>query len=288
MVLCDTRVGRRFAEAEIDTAVAIGNQLASAIANARLFDDLRTSYEQLARTQEQLIGQERLAALGELSAVMAHEVRNPLAIIFNAIASLKKLEVGAGDAQTLLDIVAEEAGQLNRIVGDLLDFARPHEPVFRLESLEDLVWGALESAKGAEHTEGIEFVVTAARGLPPVSLDARLLKQALINLITNAIQALPGGGRVEIRVVADDEGDGDVRVIVADNGPGIARELGGRVLQPFFTTKPTGTGLGLAIVKRIVETHDGELLLATTPGGGTTTTLRLPTRPRASVPAARV
>lgn len=286
MALCDKRRERRFSDAEIGTAVAICNQLACAIANARLFEDLRRSYEKLARTQEQLIGQERLAALGELAAVMAHEVRNPLAIIFNAVASLKKLEPPNGDAQTLVEIVAEEAGQLNRIVGDLLDFARPHEPVFRLESIEELVRSALESAKGAEPAEGIEFAVAIGGSLPSAHVDARLLKQALINLIANAIQALPSGGRVEVRavhLVRDDV----VELSVIDNGPGIARELGGRVLQPFFTTKATGTGLGLAIVKRIAEAHRGHLVLGATPGGGTTSTLRLPLRPASSAPPAR-
>ncbi|HSQ63683.1 MAG TPA: ATP-binding protein [Polyangiaceae bacterium] len=286
MCLCDKRRDRRFSDAEIATAVAICNQLACAIANARLFEDLRRSYEKLARTQEQLIGQERLAALGEIAAVMAHEVRNPLAIIFNAVASLKKLEPPNGDAQTLVDIVAEEAVQLNRIVGDLLDFARPHEPFFRLESLEELVQSALEAAQIAEPADGIDFAVAIGRPLPLAHVDARLLKQALINLITNAIEALPSGGRVEVRAVHSVHDD-VVELSVIDNGPGIARELGGRVLQPFFTTKATGTGLGLAIVKRIVEAHRGDLVLATTPGGGTTSTLRLPLRPASSTPPAR-
>jgi two-component system sensor histidine kinase HydH len=284
IALCDKRRERRFSAADVETAVAIGHQLASGIANARLFDDLRRSYEKLAKAQQRLIGQERLAALGELAAVMAHEVRNPLAIIFNAIASLEKMEHPRSDARTLLAIVAEEAGQLNRIVGDLLDFARPHEPEFRLESLEDLVWAALESAKGAQATDGIEFAVVVDGPLPRVSMDARLLKQALINLVTNAIQALPSGGRIELHV-ARASAAGAVEVRVVDNGPGISGELGARVLQPFFTTKATGTGLGLAIVKRIAETHEGELILSSTPGGGTTSTLRIPLRAVSAPPA---
>jgi signal transduction histidine kinase len=275
LVLGDSRADRRFLPSEIETAVAVGNQLATAVANAHLFEDLRRSYEKLEQTQEQLIRQERLAALGELAAVMAHEVRNPLAIIFNAIASLRKIPHPRADARTLIGIVAEEAEQLNRIVGDLLDFARPHEPIFRPEPLDAIVHAALESAKGAERARGIEFVADIEI-MPPVHLDARMFKQALINLIVNAIQALPNGGRIVVRARRL-EGDTErtVEVSVIDDGPGIAPDLRGRVFQPFFTTKASGTGLGLAIVKRIAETHQGEVTVESTPGVGTTSTLRL-------------
>ena len=275
LVLGETRVDRRFAPAEIETAVALGNQLATAVANAHLFEDLKRSYEKLEQTQEQLIRQERLAALGELAAVMAHEVRNPLAIIFNAIASLRNIPHPRSEARTLIGIVAEEAEQLNRIVGDLLDFARPHEPIFRAESLEGIVHAALESAKGAERARGIEFIAEID-AMPPVSLDARMFKQALINLIVNAIQALPNGGRIVVRARETEKDGGKViEVSVIDDGPGIAPELRGHVFQPFFTTKASGTGLGLTIVKRIAETHQGEVTVESTVGVGTTSTLRL-------------
>jgi signal transduction histidine kinase len=279
LILGELKSERRFLPADVETAVALANQLAAAVANAHLFEDLKRSYEKLEQTQEQLIRQERLAALGELAAVMAHEVRNPLAIIFNAIASLRKIPHPRADARTLIGIVAEEAEQLNRIVGDLLDFARPHEPVFRSEPIEAIVLGALESARAAEHVRGIEFVVELDP-IPPISLDARMLKQALINLIVNAIQALPNGGRITIRATTTagdttkNGGDRMALVSVIDDGPGIAPELRGRVFQPFFTTKASGTGLGLAIVKRIAETHQGEVTVESSPRG-TTSTLRL-------------
>ena len=124
-VIIENRHPRRFSGPEVDRATAVANQLAVAVENARLYDDLRRSYEQLAQAQRQLIEQERLAALGELSAVVAHEVRNPLGVIFNSLGSLRRLLKPEGDARVLLDIVGEEADRLNRIVGDLLDFARP-------------------------------------------------------------------------------------------------------------------------------------------------------------------
>ena len=120
--------------------------MAVAVANARLYEDLKRSYQELARTQEELVKRERLAALGELAAVVAHEVRNPLGAIFNSLRSLDRALKPEGDAAMLLGIVGEEADRLNRIVGDLLDFARPSEPALQPEPLG----AVLASVKAAE------------------------------------------------------------------------------------------------------------------------------------------
>jgi len=271
-VIVETRGPRRFGPAEVDRATAVANQLAVAVENARLYEDLRRSYEKLAQAQRQLIEQERLAALGELSAVVAHEVRNPLGVIFNSLGSLRRMLAPEGDARVLFDIVGEEADRLNRIVGDLLDFARPVTPVLRPEPLEHVVDEAVAAALGDGST-GIVVEREASSELPPVPMDARLVRQAVLNVAANAVQAMPRGGRLGVRIRREAQG---VLLELSDTGPGIPDEIRTRIFEPFFTTKASGTGLGLAVVKRIVDGHGGEVSVTTRPGGGTIVQLRLP------------
>jgi PAS domain S-box-containing protein len=276
-LIVDPRGPRHFTAAEVERAAAIANQLAVAVENARLYDDLRRSYAELAQAQAQLIQRERLAALGELSAVVAHEVRNPLGVIFNSLGSLRRVLKPEGDARMLLDIVGEEADRLNRIVGDLLDFARPSPPALRPEALDRLV----EDAVGAALAENRDIAVERdiGPGLSPVSMDSRLMRQAVLNVAVNAVQAMPHGGKLSVR--ARREGPW-ARVEIRDSGPGIPDEIRQRIFEPFFTTKASGTGLGLAVVKRIVEGHGGEVTVASEPGAGAAFTIRIPVEPAAS------
>ncbi len=273
----DRRGPRCFTEDEVEHLLLISRQLAVAIDNARLYEDLKHSYLELSRAQQELVRRERLAALGELSAVVAHEVRNPLGVIFNSLASLKRMLPPDDDARMLLGIVGEEADRLNRMVGDLLDFARPHEAQVRPESLSDVIGGALSSMERALGSSPVELRMEIAKELPPVPVDAQMIRQAVLNLVGNAVQAMPGGGTVTVRAEEEQRGGARFfRVDVEDNGPGITPELADRVFQPFFTTRAAGTGLGLAVVKRIADAHRAELTLRQTPGGGATFTLWLP------------
>jgi PAS domain S-box-containing protein len=276
-VIIETRHPRRFEPAEVERAAAVANQLAVAVENARLYADLSTSYAQLARAQRQLIEQERLAALGELAAVVAHEVRNPLGVIFNSLGSLRRLLRPEGDARMLLDIVGEEADRLNRIVGDLLDFSRPVTPVLRPEPLDQVVDDAVAAALAGAHG-GVEVRREPAPDLPAVPMDARLVRQAVLNVAANAVQAMPRGGRLTVRMRRDPVG---VLVELEDSGPGIPDDVRPRIFEPFFTTKASGTGLGLAVVKRIVHGHGGEVSVESPPGRGTVVQLRFPVAQRA-------
>lgn len=267
IVLGETRPEHKFSSADVERAVAMANQLAAAISNARLFEDLKASYERLARTQQQLVQRERLAALGELAAVMAHEIRNPLAVIFNSLATLRRKPPQAG---MLLDIVAEEADRLNRIVSELLAFARPSEPRLTRESLGAVIEGATDAAQSAL---GCQVSLQIAGSLPLIPLDPQLMRQALINLMSNAAQARPGG---PVTVRAIEQPPGWACVEVSDEGPGIAPAVAAQIFQPFFTTRAQGTGLGLAIVKRIVEAHGGQIDFRAAEPHGTTFSLRLP------------
>ncbi|WP_163990550.1 ATP-binding protein [Pyxidicoccus caerfyrddinensis] len=279
VVVDDTRRPRAFGPELIELAEATCGQLALSIANARLYESLWASYAELAATRAEMVKRERLAALGELSAIVAHEVRNPLGVIFNAVASLRRLLDPGGDAAMLLDILGEESDRLNRIVGDLLDYTRPRDPVLQHEDLGRVLQDSLEAARvqggGADRPVHIHSDVEP--GLPPVPMDRRLIRQALVNVAVNAIQSMPQGGMVQVRARREAyAGKDQLRIDVADQGPGIPAELLHRVFEPFFTTKAQGTGLGLAVVKRILEEHRGEIAVESTPGRGTTFTFRLP------------
>jgi PAS domain S-box-containing protein len=270
----ETRRPRCFTPAEVERASAIANQLALAREGARLVEDLKASYVELARTQAQLVSRERLAALGELSAVVAHEVRNPLGAIFNSVASIRRIVGPDSPALPLVDIVGEEADRLNRIVADLLTFARPPAPhpyaVPLPPLVEDAVRGALAEAAGQVRVE-----LDLSHDVPAVTVDERMMRQAFLNLAINAVQAMPQGGMLRASV-RHAPGSPEVEVQFADSGPGISPEVRARIFEPFFTTKAKGTGLGLAVVKRIVESHQGRLSLESQPGRGTTFRLYLP------------
>ncbi len=274
-LIAETRGPRRFTGAEVERATAIANQLAVAVENARLYEDLRRSYADLAYAQDQLVRQERLAALGELAAVVAHEVRNPLGVIFNSLGSLRRLLRPKGDAKMLLEMMGEEADRLNRIVGDLLDFAKPTPALLRPEPLDRVVDEAVAAALAAAGPR-VALSREVPAGLPPVPMDARLIRQAVLNVAANAVQAMPEGGTLTVRARVE---GGAATIEIADTGPGIPREVRERIFEPFFTTKATGTGLGLAVVKRIVDDHGGQVEVRPVPGGGTVFALRLPLAP---------
>lgn len=274
-----------YGENDLYSAEVLGVQMASQLERARLYDDanrlygdLKLSYDELARTQAELVRHERLAALGELAAVMAHEVRNPLGVIFNSLTTLKRLVRLEGDAEMLINIVGEEADRLNRIVGDLLDFVRPYELTRKLVGVETVVSSAVDSAAQALAAPNVRVVTEVPGELPAFPADAHLLKQALVNLIVNAVQAMPKGGLVTVRASTEPRGPVRwLRIDVADQGVGLTPRAAERIFQPFFTTKATGTGLGLAVVKRIIDAHLGEVTAVANAGGeGTTFTIRLP------------
>ena len=261
--------------------LAVGGSLASRfVADARA---LERSSADLRATQAELVKRERLAALGELSAVVAHEVRNPVGVIFNALTTLRRaLGPTPPQAETLLGIVGEEAERLKRMVAELLQFARPMDVRLGEVALGPLVAGAVEAARSAAGDAGpidlsieIDASATSSRDADALfACDGELVRQAVINLVTNALQAPGRRGPVRVRI----SGGTDRRALieVIDDGAGVPEELVDRIFEPFFTTRPTGTGLGLSVVQRIAEAHGGELSHRATTGGGATFVLSVP------------
>jgi len=221
--------------------------------------------------RDALVRRERLAALGELSAVVAHEVRNPVAVLFNAVPMLRRtVPPDAVQAHALVDIVGEEAARIRRIVDDLLDFVRPldlRRDAIAVSELIDTVVAAQEESVRAS------ISVENAAGAGMLNADAHLVRLVVANLVRNAVQS--GGPVEEVRVRCRPDG-ARVAITISDRGEGVRDADIPRLFTPFFTTRPTGTGLGLAFVKRVAEAHGGSIAYAPTPGGGATFTLLLP------------
>ena len=231
---------------------------------------LMEAKRQLEEAQAEVVRKERLATLGELAAVVAHEVRNPLAVIFNALAALKR---SAGkDSTRMLELIGEESERLNRMVTALLDLARPEAARLAPTQALELVRSSIDAARGMTEPEA-EVRLLVPDSLPLARLDEQQVHQALVNLISNAVQATGRRGPVMVRVGLERE---LLRIDVVDDGDGVPPELRERIFAPFFTLRARGTGLGLAVVRRVVEAHRGTVSIETTPGGGATFVLKLP------------
>ncbi len=275
VVLDDIRAPHEFSAEWMERATAMVAQVALSIANARLYESLRKSYAELAETRAEMVKRERLAALGELAAVVAHEVRNPLGVIYNATSSLKRIVEESPDGLTLLDIVGEECSRLNQIVGDLIDFARPRQLSMQPEDVGRIVREAVESVASQPDAPLVRFETRLDPALPTLTIDRRLIRQAIANVAMNAIQSMPRGGKVELRA-SFDQAASALSIEVTDDGPGIPDDVMPRIFEPFYTTKAKGAGLGLAVVKRIIEDHGGHVTVRSARGRGTTFVFELP------------
>lgn len=215
---------------------------------------LQETIQELDAAHEQLVRQERLAAIGQLASAVGHELRNPLGVLSNVV-YLLGTKLGRDDPwlDRQLRTAEREVGAATLIVSDLLQFAKPREPIFGevdLPVLADEVLGV------APPPEGVTVAPSWSDDLPPVRGDRDQLRQVLLNLVTNAYDAMPDGGLLALSGTADADG---VRLCVGDTGGGMNEDVRDRIFEPFFTTKAKGIGLGLAVTRRIVEAHGGSI-----------------------------
>jgi len=219
----------------------------------------------------------KLAALGRLTSGVAHEVKNPLNAMMIHVELLKeRLEDAEADVKQSLEVIGSEIRRLDRVVQGFLKFMRPQELTLKPVDLNAMLQsvGALLEAESQSH--GVRFVLELDPALPPVSADEELLRQAFINILQNAVQAMPSGGAVRIRTRPEDTDW--VRVVVTDQGVGIAPEDLDKVFKLYYTSKPGGSGIGLSVVYRILQLHDGTVEIKSHPGRGTALVVRLPVR----------
>lgn len=269
------------------TLSLVRNEDGGAVGAAMFFKDL-THVEQL-EERERL--RDRLAAVGEMAAVMAHEIKNPLAGIEVLAGLLRRKVLDNAEAQALVRDIINEAKMANAIVQEVLAFVRPVRLQVDRTSLNEALASALALADGKAQRGGIRVDVVVPADLPPLGADQHQLTQVFCNLLINAYEALEGRGRVEIGArLAHTAADGallpdghqavaTVVVDVSDDGPGMPPEIAEKIFNPFFTTKAQGSGLGLAIVRKIVDAHEGRIDMTTQDGRGTRFKVTLPVEP---------
>ena len=238
-----------------------------------IFSDLTARKE----TQRRMAQAERLATLGELMAGVAHEVRNPLTAIRGYVQILRQ-QTGDPIHQEYLSVVLKEIDSINKVIQQLLEFSRPRHSQWQQVSLNALVEETLVLVQTAGVQARVDFISELDNELSPINADRELLKQVLLNILINAVQAISARGK--IRIQTWQYSDSQQAISIEDNGCGIDLSLQKKIFDPFFTTKASGTGLGLALSQRIINAHQGDIRVASLPGYGATFTLILPINPQ--------
>ena len=258
---------------KFESLITFANQAGLALENVKTYNELRSFSHQLEEkvkiATQKLIQSEKLAALGKLSAGIAHEIRNPLTSIKVLIHSIK--DTGAKEED--IKVIGDEIERVNRIIKRFLDFARPREPEF---SLTDINRVLEETITLISHDADEQDIVLEKKlsTIPDVAADKEQMKQVFLNLFLNALAAMPEGGK--LRVESRIESGMFVEIILADTGEGISKEDLRRIFEPFFTTKEEGIGLGLSIVKRMIDDHKGSIEVRNNHPKGTVFTVSLP------------
>jgi signal transduction histidine kinase len=244
----------------------------------RLNVELTGTLTRLQAAQAELLVAERMATVGRLSLKVAHEVRNPIAAIeLNAelVGDLVKERGGADmeEAATLVTAIREQVSALDVLTEEYLAFARFPQPQYDEDSVNEMVAALVEFVRPVAARQGSAVEATTDQAVPPMAIDRTLLRQAILNLVKNGLEALGRGGKLTVgtRRVED-----QVEIAIHDTGPGIAPDVGTHLFEQFFTTKPQGTGLGLYISRQIIEQHGGRLRWESAPGAGSTFTASLP------------
>ena len=240
----------------------------------RMVQQLRESREEielLHRTQ--MSRAEHLATLGELATGLAHEIRNPLAGIAGVIEIASRDLPSTSPARAVVKDVRQEIAQINRIVTDLLETARPHPPQIRLSNLNTTVEHAVMLARQQVLSKPIRIELQKSPELPEVEHDSDQIHQVVLNLLLNAVQAMEGAGTVRVEIGPRDNYAG---VVVSDTGRGIPAQNLANIFRPFYTTKGNGTGLGLSLARRSVEDHHGRIEVSSVVGQGSQFTVLLP------------
>ncbi|MBI2920283.1 MAG: GAF domain-containing protein [Planctomycetes bacterium] len=271
---------RIYAREEANTLSSLATYTAICLENARLLQDLSISNEEIRDAQAQVVRSESLAAIGRLSAAIAHEIRNPLSGISAAAqALLRSASSESSSSIQLLRIIDRESKRLNRIITDFLQFARPRSPALRRVSVPALVDSTLTLMEG-EFSQRVRVNRGYSPDLPSIQADGDQLKQVLLNLFMNAAQAMPNGGEIDVRArTAELPAGPAVQLDVADTGAGIPMADLTRVFEPFYSTKKEGTGLGLAIAHQIVSAHGGTITAHPNAGQGAMFRIVLPAMP---------
>jgi PAS domain S-box-containing protein len=281
VLLVDNLINRReIQDDDLHRLKLFANSAASAIERSRLLvnlerrlHELMLANQDLKTSRDRLVRTERLSAIGEVAANVAHEIRNPLTAIGGFARSVVTSLDEADQNRRKLNIIVEETDRLERMLTALLEFTRPALPLLAEVNPNDLVRETVQLMGTEIDTNRIRVAYELCDDAPPVMADSQQIRQVLINIIRNAVQEMSTSGVLSLTTTAD---NGEVHIAVSDTGPGIAPEIQDKIFDAFFTTKPTGSGLGLAICAQILRNHDGRLEAVSRPAEGATFVITLP------------
>jgi len=273
------RAGYIREEREDEFLSMVANTLAGIIERARAKKDLQVAYDKLKNAQLQLIQAEKMGAVGVLASGVAHEVKNPLSIIMQGIDYLENVLIsGEKGTHETLKIIKESVKRADSVIMSLLDFSRDSTLSLEARDLTEILEESLNLVKQKLRSGKIDIEIHVDAGMPKVIVDRYKIEQVFVNIMLNAVQAMPGGGRLILRGYTKmAEGKKTVIVEIEDSGAGIAPENLRKVFDPFFTTKGPreGVGLGLAVTKNIIDLHNGLIEIKSELGKGTTVVLTL-------------
>jgi PAS domain S-box-containing protein len=275
--------GAPITDDSVDLLTAFAGHAAVALDNAELYHqseeqvrEVERAYVELEHAQSELVQSERLAVIGQMSARIAHEIRNPLATIGGFAKSILK-KPDPERVERAATIIVDEVTRLEALLQDTLSFTRPTKPALAATDLVHVIRDVRDLIERELRDFGVDYIEDIAPHLPTLSLDAQQMKQVLLNITQNALQAMPTGGTLTVRAtISAEDGPRRVTLAVEDTGEGIKQDDLESIFSPFFTTKTYGTGLGLVISKQIVEDHGGRITAHSTLGQGTTIHIDLP------------
>jgi signal transduction histidine kinase len=272
--------GRSISQESIEVLTMFGVSAAIAIEKAKMLSvleeqvsELQKAYVELEKAQKMIIKNERLAAIGEVSARLAHEIRNPLSTIGGFAKSIPKKYDDKDRTIRNANIITEEVAILEQILSNVLDFSKQSLPQKTLTDINELIIKTLSMFEGGPDFNGITVLKDFEKEKIEARFDPSQIKQVLINIIRNALNAMPENGTLTIKTVTNGE---NVSVNISDTGCGIPREDFENIFEPFFTTHGRGTGLGLSISQKIIRNHDGDISINSEVGKGTTVNIFLP------------
>ncbi|MFZ0389252.1 MAG: PAS domain S-box protein [Calditrichia bacterium] len=284
IIIADNKITRRdIGDEELESLKLFAHQASLAIENARLYHhledriaELQEAYRKLEENAGRLVKAERLAVIGEMSAKVAHEIRNPLVSIGGFARLLQRKLPDNSDLKKYTEVISNQVGNLESILSNIMDMARPRLPSMRNTDIHQIIEHILFLMKDVIEKRKVQVFRQFECMNGEVYGDEKLLHQALLNLLKNALEAMPDNGELKVHTQCEPQ---YVSVELQDSGYGIPQEILDRVYEPFFTTKADGTGLGLAIVKQIMQDHNGEIMIESTPENGTVVRLLIPRSP---------
>lgn len=260
-------------EEHVQLLSTFASQAALAIENAEAYKKLGEKIRQLGETQERLIRSERLAVIGNMAAYIAHEIRNPLVTIGGFARAILRTSHQDNQTRQSIEVIVEEVKRLEKILANIMDFSKPYEPVRMISQINEILENTCSLMEPYFKNDNIQLTKKLDTGIPGIIIDSTQIKQVFLNIIKNAVESMPNGGRLTVETMLEDE---CIRINITDTGEGMTAETMKNIFVPFFTTKVDGTGVGLAVSQKIVDDHGGYIKVNSSLHEGTTFSIYLP------------